>query len=262
MPTDFRLHIDPADVLGVSRDATIQEIRDAYRAKAKRYHPDAGGEDWAFRILSQSYEVLSKARVALRATDSEAPFPPRRPQQAPSASATSQTRPSDPTTSRPFFHESPRSHDRARPDSHESVRPGVQEPSIDPAQVVDVEKVSIRFEADHIWLITDRSREDRFLSSSLNITWPGPEFPSPPNSIPNAEAILRGLAEVFEALSAQTQLVSASSSVDDGRFSGWLSFQNDQLAQAAFVKFRELVHGVGLVVNQWSRELVIPRQWR
>jgi len=251
LSTDFRLHIDPIEVLGVSRDATIQQIHDAYRAKAKRYHPDAGGEDWAFRILSQSYEILSRARVAMRASaGGEAPAPPRRPPQ-PTPSAT-----------RPFTTEPPKAHDRARPDAHESVRPGVHEPSIDPSTVVDVEKVSIRYEADHIWLITDRSRDERFLSSSLNVTWPGPEFSSPPGSIPNAESLLRGLAGAFEALGAQTQPVSASSSVDDGRFSCWLSYPNDQLAQAAFAKLRELIHGVGLTVNQWSRELVIPRQWR
>ena len=29
--------------------------------KAKRYHPDTGGEDWTFRMLAQAYEMLSTA---------------------------------------------------------------------------------------------------------------------------------------------------------------------------------------------------------
>jgi hypothetical protein len=260
LPTDFRLHIDPAEVLGISRDATIQEIHEAYRSKAKRYHPDAGGEDWAFRILSQAYEIMSRARVALRASaGSPAAAPPRQP---PTESAAAEARHADRPTARPFVTEPPRARAQAQSDSHESVRPGVHETATDPGRVVDVEKVSIRFEPDHIWLITDRSRDDRFLSSSLNVTWPDPAFAFPPTSIPEAETILRGLAGVFETLRAQTQPVSASSSVDDGRFSGWVSYPNDQLAQAAFTTFRELVHGIGLTVNQWSRELVIPRKWR
>ena len=60
----FSFELDPLQVLGVSDAATLEEIRAAYREKAKRYHPDKGGEDWTFRILSQAYEMLSTARVA------------------------------------------------------------------------------------------------------------------------------------------------------------------------------------------------------
>ena len=60
----FSFEIDPHKVLGVTAQASLQEIRDAYKQKAKRYHPDAGGEEWSFRILVQAYEMLSSARVA------------------------------------------------------------------------------------------------------------------------------------------------------------------------------------------------------
>ena len=73
--SQFSFEIDPLKVLGVPADATLEQIREAYRAKAKRYHPDTGGEDWVFRILSQSYELLCSARV-VRAAHFEA-APPR-----------------------------------------------------------------------------------------------------------------------------------------------------------------------------------------
>src|SRR5436305_13257104 len=55
--------IDPHTVLGVPESASLEQIRDAYRRKSKLLHPDAGGEEWAFRVLVQSYETLSTARV-------------------------------------------------------------------------------------------------------------------------------------------------------------------------------------------------------
>ena len=141
----------------------------------------------------------------------------------------------------------------------------MQEPAIDPAQVVDVEKVTIRYEADHVWLITDRVREDGYLSCCLNVTWPDPDLgPSPRATIPNAEPILK--AAWTRSFGGPQQCgrrpISARSSVVDGRFAGWLSFTNDQRANAAFETLRELLHGAGLVVKQWSRDMIIPRQWR
>src|ERR1700722_11671287 len=50
--------LDPRTVLGVGPDASLDEIRDAYRAKSKKHHPDLGGDEWAFRMVSRAYEVL------------------------------------------------------------------------------------------------------------------------------------------------------------------------------------------------------------
>jgi curved DNA-binding protein len=58
MAVGFR---DYYDVLGVSRDASEDEIRAAYRRLARRYHPDVNKEEGAedrFKEVSEAYEVL------------------------------------------------------------------------------------------------------------------------------------------------------------------------------------------------------------
>jgi curved DNA-binding protein len=58
MPVAFR---DYYEALGVSRDASSDEIRRAYRTLARRYHPDVNKDPEAaerFREISEAYEVL------------------------------------------------------------------------------------------------------------------------------------------------------------------------------------------------------------
>ena len=56
---------DYYEVLGVSRDATDQELKSAYRKQALKYHPDRNPGDHAaeekFKQASEAYQVLSDA---------------------------------------------------------------------------------------------------------------------------------------------------------------------------------------------------------
>ena len=53
---------DYYDVLGVSRNANNDEMKKAYRKKARQYHPDVSSEpdaDARFKEVNEAYEVLS-----------------------------------------------------------------------------------------------------------------------------------------------------------------------------------------------------------
>jgi len=227
----FSFQVNPQTVLGVGPEATLQDIRDAYRVKAKKYHPDAGGEEWAFRILVQAYEILSTARV-VRATQAEEAAPRRSPAKA------------------------------AHTTTSETVRPGVQDETYELAKIVDVEKLWIRFEVDHVWLLQGGAHDDRFLSCSLNIAWPDARLAEQAHEIPNAEKTLRALTQVFDKIRAKTKVVSSNCKVEDHRFEGWLSYPNLERAGDAFKQLHDLLHANGLGVKQWSRDLFIPRDWR
>lgn len=47
------------EILGVGRDATPDQIKKAYRAKASQSHPDKGGSDQAMAEINRAYECLS-----------------------------------------------------------------------------------------------------------------------------------------------------------------------------------------------------------
>lgn len=53
---------DPFQVLGIAVDATDDEIKKAYKERAKACHPDKGGSDEEMAKINIAYEIISRLK--------------------------------------------------------------------------------------------------------------------------------------------------------------------------------------------------------
>ncbi len=94
---------DPFRALGLPPGASAAEIKRAYRALAKRYHPDSAGESALPRFLAiqAAYDMLSapgsRERTGRGAAPASSPSPPRARQRGPAGPTDGPAGPSGPT---------------------------------------------------------------------------------------------------------------------------------------------------------------------
>lgn len=57
---DSSSDLDPFSILGVSMDASEEEVKNAYRGAAWKAHPDHGGTDEQMARVNAAYEVIRR----------------------------------------------------------------------------------------------------------------------------------------------------------------------------------------------------------
>jgi hypothetical protein len=114
----------------------------------------------------------------------------------------------------------------------------------------------------YVWLGQGVPEEDRFLSCSLNLTWPDLSRLDPGAAIPGQAAILATLGELFDTTIIGTRAVNSRSRVEEGRFAGWLSYSGFDRSYKALQGLQHGLRRRGLGMRQWSRDLFIPRAWQ
>lgn len=236
------IDLDPHTVLGLPPGASAETIREAFRQKSLKHHPDRGGDEWAFRIVVRAYQVLTEPRA------SAGPVPP---------AGSRQPRPDGPPADLDRG-------DAARmappPGARWSpVRPGTVDRGLDRSRLVQVEVVWIQSEVDDVFAILQGRAADRQLGGWMTLSWPDPELPGDPRALPYADRILLALNATFDELRGRPGVRSARSHIEAGRFEAWLQYPTGPQARDAFKLLHHGLRARGLGVNQWTRILTVPR---
>jgi hypothetical protein len=236
---------DPGSILGVPAGASLREIRDAYHQKSLKHHPDKGGDEWAFRLVSQAYEILSSARVVARANeDLDRSRPARSPHFEPHPSPKPGSA-ADPTADLKSWGGAARSHEG---DSPEAV-----------AKIVNAELLIIRFDLGSSLGLYAMSPGDRNLSCSLHIAWPVAELAETASTLPDAVRTLKKIGEALKAKGVRKHALKNQVSVNESRLEGWLTYPTAVMASEALEAFREALQKDGLTLEKQVREMAIPR---
>jgi DnaJ domain len=274
--------LDPRTILGVGPTATAEEIHEAYRAKSKKHHPDMGGDEWAFRMVSRAYEVLKTTsrsvpgmpweRAAAGAptmnSAAESPWSKNRPSGATEATVEDATETSSRGFGWPLF-DFIRSDDGASGDGQTSEEvdaspeDAADEPEPATLKTVDVELIWTRFEKDSPSRpLPLPETDDSTLSVCLVLAWPPEDLVERTSEFSASAETLRVLIDLFEQLRGQPAIIAARSRIEDGRFVGWLSYPDVLAAQDAFLKLRETFLERGLTAKLHTRDERVPYDWR
>jgi len=265
--------LDPRTILGVGPDASLDEIRDAYRAKTKKHHPDVGGDEWAFRMVLRAYEVLktTAGTPGARSRSNRVPDigsaeqPPNwgriwnPPFGGPRYTSEARHQAGERADERRSgqFGEDEDDHSQSESQESESRRP-------EPAELrtVDVELIWTRFENEgSTRFLSTTEGDDTTLSVCIVLSWPPHELLDCAAEYQSTGATLRFVIAVFEKLRDQKPVIAARSRIEDGQFVGWLSYVDVLTAQDSFLLLRDMLRSYGLTVKLYTRDERVPFDW-
>jgi hypothetical protein len=253
-------HFDPNAILGVSQGASLREIRDAYHQKSLKYHPDKGGDEWAFRMVVRAYEILTNARVVDRASgeSSWAAEPRTQPEPSPKATWVDGFAPSDPPPGPAGFDPNASANIKGWSGTARS-RAGEDPAKV--ARIVKAELLILRFEIDCTIDLFARRPEDRNLSCTLHVTWPLEELADRAPSIPDAAKIHKRINEALKSRGVRKHALNKRSSIEDNRLDAWFTYPTAVMASEALDAFRAALAEHDLEVEKQVREMAVPRHW-
>ena len=58
--------MNPYKILGINKNASQGEIKNAFREKALKYHPDKGGDEEKFKQINEAYSMISDSNKRSR----------------------------------------------------------------------------------------------------------------------------------------------------------------------------------------------------
>ncbi len=93
------MYNEPFTILGIPASASIEEIHAAYRNRARKHHPDLGGDRQKFQELSEAYAELIRVKEAESTVSFSAPQKPAEPRSSPNPDGPP-TRPLQPVDSK------------------------------------------------------------------------------------------------------------------------------------------------------------------
>jgi hypothetical protein len=253
-------HFDPNTILGVSQGASLREIRDAYHQKSLKYHPDKGGDEWAFRMVVRAYEILTHARVVDRASgeSSWVAEPRTQPEPSPRATWVDGFAPSDPAPGPAGFDPNASTNIKGWSGTTRS-RAGEDPARL--ARIVNAELLILRFELDCSIDLFARRPEDRNLSCTLHVTWPLEELADRAPSIPDAAKIHKRINEALKSKGVRKHALNKRSSIEDSRLDAWFTYPTAVMASEALDAFRAALAEHDLEVEKQVREMAVPRHW-
>jgi hypothetical protein len=267
MRMNHQFSLDPRSVLGVSSDASMEEIDKAYRAKSKKHHPDLGGDEWAFRIVARAFEILKLTAGSMGEKPSYATAV------VPDLSSWSGrigTEAGGSSTTSSAWSGGGSYADGTRFNGAEAATDeGAEFPSQDLSpspvefQTVEAELIWIRFAfAGAPDAPPDREESQTTLSVCMVISWPKAPFITRAVQFADAPETLHHVIDSFELLRSQTPTLASRSRIEDGQFVGWLSYPDVVQAMMGFESLKNTLSSHQLQVELRTRDEQIPQEWQ